>query len=154
MKQAILAAVINILEVELERLCHANAQSNAGAAYSAAGAEKQRDTTGFEAAYLARGYAIQCKSLFGQVAELKGFVLEDFSGQEIDIGALVEVEMNGEADCYLLLPCGGGTEVEVEGRHVTVITTESPLGKALVGQVEAGFVTLPSGREGIILDVC
>ena len=59
--------------------------------------------------------------------------VEDFTGQEIDIGALVEVEVSGEAEWYLLLNCGGGTEVTADGSTVTVITPESPLGKALMG---------------------
>ena len=79
---------------------------------------------------------------------------EDFTGQEIDIGALVEVDMDGATDCYLLLNGGGGTEVSVDNKTVTVITPESPLGQVLMGNIEAGFVELPSGAEGIILSVC
>jgi len=66
----------------------------------------------------------------------------------------VEVEMGGEADLYMLLNCGGGTEVKVDGKTITVITPESPLGAALMGNIEAGFIELPSGAEGIILAVC
>ena len=92
-------------------------------------------------------------SLAKQLEELKALEVEDFTGQEIDIGALVEVEMNGETDCYMLLNGGGGSEVDVDGKTVTVITPESPLGKTLMGNIEAGFIELPSGAEGIILDV-
>jgi transcription elongation GreA/GreB family factor len=153
MKQAILSVVIQALEQELALRLNANAQSNAGAAFSAANAEKQRDTTGIEAAYLARGHAQFAMKLRHQLDELKAMVVEDFTGQEIDVGAIVEVEMGGEVDCYMLLNCGGGTEVTVEGKTVTVITPESPLGSALMGNIEAGFIALPSGAEGIILDV-
>ncbi|WP_372845036.1 transcription elongation factor GreAB [Pontiella sp.] len=153
MKQAILNAVIQALEHELALRQNANAQSNAGAAFSAANAEKQRDTTGYEAAHLARGHALFAKNLRCRLDELKALAVEDFTGQEIDVGALVEVEMGGEVDRYLLLNCGGGIEVTVDGKTVTVITPESPLGSALMGNIEAGFITLPSGAEGIILDV-
>lgn len=153
MKQNIVDAVIRKLENELGRQTQANKQSNEASVFSAANAEKQRDTTGFEAAHLARGYATHCKDLAHQLDQLKAMEVEDFTGQEIDVGALVEVEMNGEADCYLMLACGGGTEVEVDGRKITVITPESPLGQALIGNIEAGFVSLPSGMEGIILSV-
>ena len=80
--------------------------------------------------------------------------IEDFTGQEIDTGALVEVEMDGETDCYLLLNSGGGTEVTIEGKTITVVTPESPLGQVLMGNIEVGFIELPSGLEGIILSVC
>jgi hypothetical protein len=153
MKQPILNAVIQTLEKELERQVRANVQSNASAAFSAAGAEKQRDTTGIEAAYLAKGYANHVQELQRQLAELKAMGIEDFSGQEIDIGAVVEVDLDGEADLYMLLNCGGGTEVSVDGQTVTVITPESPLGSKLMGNIEAGFLELPSGLEGIILQV-
>ena len=153
MKQTILEAVIQSLEKELERQVRANVQSNAGAAFSAAGAEKQRDTTGIEAAYLAKGYANHVQELQRQIAELKALELDDFTGQEIDLGAVVEVEMEGEADLYMLLNCGGGTEVSVDGQAVTVITPESPLGSKLMGNIEAGYIELPSGLEGVILAV-
>ena len=154
MKQIIVDAVIRALETELDRQAQANAQSNAATTFSASNADKQRDTTGYEAAYLARGYAQHALNLRNHIEQLKTMKVEDFTGQEIDIGALVEVEMDGTADWYLLLNGGGGTEVSVEGNTVTVITPESPLGQVLMGNIEAGFVELPSGAEGIILDVC
>ena len=153
MKQLILDAVIEHLEAELARQAGANARSNAGAAFSAANAEKQRDTTGFEAAHLARGYAQNALNLRHQLEALRAMEVEDFTGQEVDIGAVAEIDLNGEVDVYMLLPCAGGTEVEVDGQTVTVITPASPLGQQLMGNFEAGFIQLPSGAEGIILDV-
>lgn len=145
--------MIKQLEMELARQAQANAQANAATSFSAANADKQRDTTGVEAAFLAHGYATHCLELASRLEELKAMSLENFTGQEIDVGALVEVEMNGEVDCCMLLNYGGGTEVTVDGKTVTVITPESPLGQVLMGNVEAGFFELPSGAEGIILDV-
>lgn len=153
MKQAIIEAVIKALEAELARQSNANVQSNATTSLSAANADKQRDTTGYEAAFLAHGYAMHCMDLAHHLQELKTMPVEDFTGQEIDIGAVVEVELAGAADSYLLLNCGGGTEVETEGHKITVITPESPLGRALMGNVEAGLVELPTGAEGVILGV-
>lgn len=141
------------LEVELVRLGGANVQVSSGAMHSAPNAEKQRDTTGLEAAYLAHGYSMKCATLAKQIEELQNLEPEDFSGQEIDVGALVEVEVNGETDCYMLLHCGGGMEVGVDGRLITVITPESPLGEALMGNIEAGAFSIRPGMEGIVLEV-
>ena len=154
MKHAIIDAVIKTLEQELARQSQANTQSNATTSFSASNADKQRDTTGFEAAFLAHGYAKHCMDLSHQLEELRAMPVEDFTGQEVDVGALVEVEMAGETDSYLLLNCGGGTEVDVNGHRITVITPESPLGHALMGNIETGSVSLPSGTEGIIQSVC
>lgn len=153
MKQTILEAVIREVETELERQLQANLQSNAGAAHSMVSGASQRDTTGYEASYLARGYAQHAQELAKQLDELKAMVPEDFSGQEIDVGALVEVDFEGDSDCYMLLNGAGGTEVTVDGKTCTVITPESPLGKQLMGNIEIGSVSLPSGLEGIILEV-
>ena len=153
MKRTLIETILKELEAELIRRHSAGEQSSVGAAHSAPHAEKQRDTTGLEASYLAHGYALQCSSLVKQIEELKGLGIEDFTGQEIDIGALVEVEMNSETDLYMLLHCGGGNEVTVDGRLITVITSDSPLGKALMGNIEAGSFSIRPGVEGIILNV-
>jgi hypothetical protein len=153
MKQEVITAVIQMLEKELVRQTQANVQSNAATTFSASNADKQRDTTGFESAFLAHGYARHCMDLSHRLDELRAMPIEDFTGQEIDIGALVEVEMEGEQNQIILLNCGGGTEVTVAGKTITVVTPESPLGKALMGNIEAGFIELPSGAEGIILSV-
>ena len=153
MKRMLLEAVVAALEAELCRLQGAHLHSSEGANNTPVPGS-QRDTTGLEAAYLASGYASQCNALIRQIAELKQQDVEDFTGQEIDVGALVEVEVSGENDFYLILPVGGGTEVCITEKTVTVITPESPLGSALMGNVEAGMFTLRPEWEGIILDVC
>lgn len=152
MKQTILDAILKELEAEFDRRRGASDRSSVGAMYSAPNAEKQRDTTGLEAAYLAHGHSNQCAILAKQIEELKRLIIEDFTDQEVDVGALVEVEVNGETDCYMLLHCGGGIEVTVDERRVSIITPESPLGAALMGNVTAGSVFIREGMEGIILN--
>jgi hypothetical protein len=154
MKRIVLDAILEKLEMELSRLLCANEQSGVAAEYSAPNAEKQRDTTGVEAAYLASGYATQCNALAKKIEELKDFTIEDFTDQEIDVGALVEVEVEGNIEHYFLLNSGGGTEVTIEGRTITVITPETPVGKALMGNVEAGSFSFRADMKGIILGVC
>ncbi|MFC1467643.1 hypothetical protein ACFLQY_02990 [Verrucomicrobiota bacterium] len=153
MKRQIINVVINKLEQELNRQQHANKRTNDGARFNAANAEKQRDTTGYEAAHLARGYAMQHRELAQQIDALKSMEIEDFTGQEVDIGALVEVEINGETSLYFLLNCGGGTEVKIDNKTVTVVTPDSPVGKALMENFDCGFFSFRSGMEGIILEV-
>ena len=153
MKRIILDAILKELERELMLRQGAGERASVGAMYSAPNAEKQRDTTGLEAAYLAHGHAQKCITLARQLEDLQCFVVEDFVDQEIDVGALIEVDLDGEVDWYMLLHCGGGTEVTVDGRLITVITPESPLGRLLFGNVEAGYFTLPSGIDGIVLTV-
>jgi hypothetical protein len=152
-KQIILEKVIHALEMELVRQANANQQACSNTLDSIHRMASQRDTSGVEASFLSHGYAKQCEELTQQIRELKRFELSDFTGQEIDLGALIEVEVNEENDHYLLLPCGGGTEVEFDGAAITVITPAAPIGKALMGNVEAGFFSFRTGPEGIILNV-
>jgi hypothetical protein len=61
-------------------------------------------------------------------------VLPDFrNGDEIDAGALVEVEMGGEAQFYLLVPASGGLSIFHDGVEITLLTPASGLYRNLLG---------------------
>ncbi|MEN8254971.1 MAG: transcription elongation factor GreAB [Verrucomicrobiota bacterium] len=152
-KPMILKALLAELEEELRRLQAANEQASAGATDSEARAETKWDTCGLESSYLARGHAQQFKALAADVHNLRGFVAPDYSGRLIGIGALVEVEMGGEAMLFFLLHCGGGIDLAVEGREVTVITPESPVGTALLDRQPSDTFSFRAGVEGKILRV-
>lgn len=150
-KTAVLNAVLAEMEIELRRQQAANEQASAGATSEEARAETKWDTCGLEASYLARGHAAQFKALAAGVHELRAFTLPVFTGQPAGPGALIEVELDGEKMLFFLLPCGGGTELTVEGRTVTVITPESPAGAALSGKKQGGVFSFRAGSSGKIL---
>ena len=152
-KTLLLKAVIAELEEELRRQLAANATASAGATHGEAKAETKWDTCGLEQSYLARGHAKQFELLARQVEELRGFFLVDFSGKPIGVGALIEVEVTEERMLFFLLNCGGGIELEVAGREVTVITPESPVGSALLGKKEEQGYSFRAGMAGKILGV-
>ena len=74
-------------------------------------------------------------------------------GRPIGVGALAEVEMGGEAMLFFLLHCGGGIDLTLEGREVTVITPESPVGTALLDKKQAESFSFRAGSTGKILSV-
>ena len=152
-KTTILKAVLAELENDLHRLQAANEDASAGATSSEARAETKWDTCGLESSYLARGHALQFKALAAHVHELRSFFIPSFKGKPIGSGALVEVEQSGEAMLFFLLPCGGGVEVTVEGREVTVITPESPVGAALLDKNEGDTYSFRVGSTEKILNV-
>jgi hypothetical protein len=149
-KKQILKAVIAELEEELRRQLKGQRSAAEGATHADARAETKWDTCGLEQSYLARGLAKQVEGLALQVEELRSFVPPDFSGKAIDIGALVEAEMNGEELLFFLLNCGGGTELSVQGKEIAVITPRSPVGAALVGRREADTYSFRAGMIGKI----
>ena len=142
------------LENDLRRLQAANKDASAGATNSEARAETKWDTCGLEASYLARGHAQQFKALAANVHELRAFTAPSFKNAPIDVGALVEVEQGGEAMLFYLLPCGGGTELTIEGCEVTIITPESPVGAALLNKKAGDTYSFRAGLTGTVLSVC
>ena len=152
-KITILEAVLAELETDLHRLQAANEDASAGATSSEARAETKWDTCGLESSYLARGHAMQFEALATHVHELRSFVMLSFANKPIGPGALIEVEQGGEAMLFFLLPCGGGVEVTIEGREITVITPESPVGAALLGKEEGDTYSFRAGSTEKVLTV-
>ncbi len=148
-KTRILKAVIVELEEELRRQLKGQESAAEGATHAEARAETKWDTCGLEQSYLARGLARQVEMLAQQVEELRAFSPPDFLGKAIGVGALVETD----AALFFLLNGGGGTEVEVDGREVTVITPESPVGAALLDKKQGEVYSFRVGMEGKILYV-
>jgi transcription elongation GreA/GreB family factor len=149
-KKKILKAVLAKLEEELRLQLRGQASAAEGARHAEARAETKWDTCGLEQSYLARGLAKQFEMLAGQVEALRSFVPPDCTGKAIGEGALVETEMDGETFLFFLLNCGGGTEVEVDGREITVITPESPVGAALMGRRPGETYSFRAGMTGKI----
>ena len=152
-KRMILKAVIAALEADLRRLMAANAAASEGATHGEAKAETKWDTCGLEQSYLARGHAKQFEALVSQVEDLRSFLLPNFVGKPIGVGALVEVEMGGEKMLFFLLESGGGLELDVDGREVTVITSASPVGAALLNKKAGETYSFRAGAEGCVLAV-
>jgi hypothetical protein len=152
-KTTILSAVLAHLEEDLHRLQAANEDASAGATNSESRAETKWDTCGLEASYLARGHALQFKALAAHVHELRSFVAPSYKGLPIGVGALVEVEQNKEQMLFFVLSCAGGIDVMVEGREVTIITPESPVGAAIVDKKQGETYSFRAGMSGSILSV-
>lgn len=146
-------ALLAQLEIDLRRLQAANKDASDGATNSETRAETKWDTCGLEASYLARGHALQFKALAAAVCEIRAFTGLSFKNVPIDVGALVEVEQGGETMLFYLMPCGGGLELIVDGREVTVITPESPVGTALLGKQSGDTYSFRAGLTGTVLTV-
>jgi len=152
-KKKVFKAVFLALEEELRRQLKGQTMAAEGATHTEAKAETKWDTCGLEQSYLARGLAKQVEDLAIQFERLRGFVPPNYAGKAIGVGALVETETDGFKDLFFLLECGGGTEVEVDGREITVITPESPVGAVLLGKTMGETYSFRTGMAGKILIV-
>lgn len=134
-KAAIVAQIIGQLDAELARAARAARDAQAGATDPQSKAENKYDTRGLEASYLAHGQSRQALETAHARQQLAGMELRNFaSGDAVDLGALVEVEGEGERLWYLLAPAAGGRETLYDKEEIVVVTPVSPMGNQLMGK--------------------
>lgn len=134
-KRTLLKAILAALQAELQTYVRAAKSARAEATDEQSRAENKYDTRGLEASYLAAGQARQVVDLEAAIAAFEALPVRKFGpGEAIGLGALVELEQNGERMCYFIGPSAGGTEVGCGKREVLVITPQSPLGGQLQGR--------------------
>jgi transcription elongation GreA/GreB family factor len=150
-KEAVLAALKQRLEAELER-AHKRARDAAeGATHEENRAEGDKDMRATEASYVARGHSGRVAEMEGALARLNTLELLSFGpGARIAISALVELEHRGRRLHYFLVPSAGGERLEHAGVEIQALTTQTPLGAALLGLTEGDEAELParSAAEG------
>ena len=143
-KTQLLKQIVASLSDSLELLEKAARASHAEATHESSKAESKYDTRGLEAAYLAGGQARQAKEILDSIQVYESLAVRDFApGEAIELTALVELDSDGTLNTYFIGPRNGGLELEFQGKEVTVITPQSPLGQNLMGK-KAGRVGPPS----------
>jgi transcription elongation GreA/GreB family factor len=131
-KAALRTELVAALEEALAAARAAHATAIEGATHPESKAENDKDTRGLEQSYLARGVAQRVVDLEAAVADVTRLELRTFAGgAPIAMSALVTVDEDGAEQRFFLAPAGGGT---VLSGNVQVVTTSSPLGRALLGK--------------------
>jgi hypothetical protein len=134
MKDQLLDAIRAELRANFDRLSQAARDSHAAATDPGSKAESKYDTRSLEASYLAAGQAKQLEDVARDVASFETLRLPEFGADDaIDAGALVEVDLDGENQWFLLVPAAGGVALEWEGREITLLTPASALYQRLLG---------------------
>lgn len=153
LKSEILNRLASELDAEICRLKGANQAAAASATDNESRAESKWDTGGLESSYLARGYAQQFALLAEQATRLRSFEPLCFSGEAVGIGALVQCDLEGSRSLMFLLPFCGGMDLQMEDQELTVVTPDSPLGRALINKREGDVFKLPSGVSGSVISI-
>lgn len=134
-KRALIQKIIEQLRNELAIYHKAARAAHAEATHEQSKAENKYDTRGLEASYLARGQSKQATEILQAIEQFEKLDAREFRSEEpIDLGALVELEGQGERSFYFIGPRAGGTEVVLQKKEVLVITPQAPLGQQLVGK--------------------
>lgn len=134
-KAAVRDALRRSLAAALDAMANAARQTREGAVHEENRAEGDKDMRSTEQSYLARGQAMRAEELADELAQLEQLPSRAFTDDDpIAPGALVRVLVDDAPRVLFVVPHGGGTELEVGGARVTVVTPSSPFGKALIGR--------------------
>lgn len=116
--------------------------------------EGDKDMRSTEASYVARGHAARAEERRRQLVALGALAIRDFGASDrIAPGALVELQSEEGARWVLLLPAAGGDKLDGAGQMVHVITPSSPLGAALMGQLEGDEVEVRAGSRARVYEI-
>jgi transcription elongation GreA/GreB family factor len=149
-KTQLLKQIVARLSENLSMLENAARASHAEATHESSKAENKFDTRGLEAAYLAGGQARQAKEILDSIKVYQSLAVRDFASDEpIEMTALVELDSAGMRNIYFIGPKSGGLEIELQGKEITVITPQSPLGQNLIQKRAGQRWTTGSGRSVI-----
>ncbi|PCH61381.1 MAG: transcription elongation factor GreAB [SAR86 cluster bacterium] len=139
----IIKAIIEQLEAELATALSASQEAHRSATHSENVADNKYDTLAVEAAYLAHGQSLRIEQLQKAIHLYTHFVVPAFNQQSsVEVGALLKLESIGEGvkDAVQLRhvflgPAEGGLSVKLGKLTVQVLTTEAPLGEALLNKL-------------------
>ncbi len=135
-KRELIQKFASAIEADLAVTTKAALHAHEAATHAESKAEDQYDTRGLEASYLAGAQSKRAleleemKNLYRHV-DLKTF------GPDTPIAAtaLVELESeDGNRFFYFVMPKGGGLSTTQDGKTVSVVTPQSPLGEAILGK--------------------
>jgi transcription elongation GreA/GreB family factor len=157
-KHLIIQQIIGVLTAELEGYARSARAAHAEATDEQSKAENKYDTRGLEASYLAQGQSRQAAEVIRAIQQYEALSVREFGPQEaLGIGAIVELDGDGERTFYFLGPCAGGTAIEHEGTTVLVLTAHSPLGRQLIGTRQGDTLQIQRGRARVsckVASVC
>lgn len=154
-KEEVLRVLRELVADDLARASEAQRETQRGATHEEAKPENDKDTRALEATYLARGLAERVAALENAVAALSGLKLRAFDADTpLALGAIVTLASeHGPAAHYFLVPAGGGLKLTVGTSIITTVTTEAPLGRALLGAYEGDEVSVQTPQGARSLEV-
>lgn len=144
-KEKIITSLIEQLRDQYQRTLAAVKDAAEGATGDDTKAESKYDTRGLESSYLAAGQIEQAERQARELADVEGFEFPGFDNQsKIDLGALVEADLNGKQVYYLIAPAGGGISIENDSNMmIMTIGPAAPLAGQLFDKTTGDTVDHP-----------
>lgn len=118
-------------------------------------AENKYDTLGLEAAYLAAGQARRAEAIREAMATWRQFHPRPYDpSQGIQLGALVcLLDSEGKQQKLFLGPAGGSMKMVNADHVVQVVSSDAPLGRAMLGKCEGDEVWLQAAATRQLFEV-
>jgi transcription elongation GreA/GreB family factor len=127
------ACLVELVADRLALAQRAAEEAKAAATDAESTAETKWDTFGLENSYLAHGQAARVEQAKDDLQYVKSLIL--VSGDEVRSGALVGLELGtGVVSWFLLAERLGGLQFQFDGKDITLVTLQSPIGKQLIGK--------------------
>jgi transcription elongation GreA/GreB family factor len=154
-KKKLIAHICALLEKDLQAAIEAAKATYEAATHEESKPENEYDTRGLEASYLAGAQAKRVAEIEETLTTFRFMEIKNFGPDEpIGATALVEVELNSTRKSFvLIMPKGGGQVLKFEDHMIQVITPNSPLGEALIGQTAGSDVVVDTGSQSREYDI-
>ncbi|MDY0191481.1 MAG: GreA/GreB family elongation factor [Desulfuromonas sp.] len=136
-KQVLYRQIIDNLTTDLNVAMQAASSAHAAAVNAETQPDNKYDTLSLESSYIAQGYANRAQQIRKSLQAYNDLVLRVFTDDDpILLSALVEIEFDtGDRRTIFIAPAAGGMKIRcADTVVVNVITPESPLARALLGQ--------------------
>lgn len=158
-KSLIIKAIISHIEEELDRAIIAANEARSAAIDDESVAETQYDTLAIEASYLAEGQSKRVQSFQNAIEHYQQMQLKNYDQDTpINLGALVQIAHDQEKNHWFFIgPDGGGFRCQIGDKHITLVTPQSPIGKAFMGKYLDDEIALTIGQTKVtntIIAIC
>ena len=143
-KQTVHQLIIDKLRIDLDIAERAAQTAYETATHEENIAENKYDTLGLEAAYLATGQARRAEAIRQAMVNWRQFHPRPYDASKgIQLGALVcLVDSDDKQQQLFLGPDGGSMTLASGAQFVQVISSEAPLGRAMLGKCEGDEVSI------------
>lgn len=140
--------VLERLAEDLRQTAQAARAAHEAATHEENIAENKYDTLGLEAAYLATGQARRAEAIRQALSNWHQFRPRPYNASKgIELGALVcLVDSEDKQQQLFLGPDGGSMKLVCGAELVQVISSEAPLGRAMLGKCEGDEVSMQIAR--------
>ena len=151
-KIQIVNTIISALVDKRQQAITAANQAHAAAVDDQSVAETQYDTLAIEASYLAEGQSKRVNEYQQAIDAFTQLKLALTIGNihSINLGSLVQLSVVTKPnDWFFIGPAAGGFQTQIAGQYITVITPNSPMGKALIGKQQDDDIEVLIGFKKI-----